>query len=506
MTGLIEKIHRIYIHPDYLKDEQKREKAILLVNTFLITAVAAFSYTGISVFIDYPVGIYSTIIMGMIFIIVPVLFRKPNMTVWVSNIYVASSAVSTILLVHTSGGILSAVAPWMAITPLGALLYIGRKSAWFWAIFMVIATYYFGISEFFLGQEFIPQFNTKWTVPFNMMSLSGFILVALLYNLIFEGEKNEAMQIVRDKSKEVHQQNEEIHQQNEELVSMTDQLQAKNILVEEQNTALTEQKHVIEMAHKKITSSITYAERIQKAILPQPQRISSMFPEAFVFFRPRDVVSGDFYWCAFVRDKQGNKKVIFATGDCTGHGVPGAFMSMAGANLLAQIVNDRKIANPAFILDLLHAGIRNLLQQDENENRDGMDISISVVNWNDKILEYSGAKRPLYYVQNGEMHQIKGDVYPVGGFLRGVNRKFTTHQVSFAESSLMAYTFSDGYPDQIGGREVRKFMTKHFRKMLLEISNKSMRVQKQHLGITLDKWKGEHKQLDDILVVGMRLM
>lgn len=322
---------------------------------------------------------------------------------------------------------------------------------------------------------------------------------------LIEKQNAELEQKVHERTFELYEKNEEVQQQNEELISMTEELQTTNTLVNEQNIELIEQKHVIETAHRKITDSINYAERIQNAILPQSQKIASLIPDAFVLFRPRDVVSGDFYWCSYVKDKEGNKKVVFATGDCTGHGVPGAFMSMVGADLLAQIVHYRKIADPASILDLLHTGVKELLNQDENENRDGMDISISMVDWGTKTLAYAGAKRPLYYVQNGEMQQIKGDVYPVGGFLQGVNQKFTTHELSFAESPIMAYTFSDGYPDQFGGKEGRKFMTKRFRKMLSEIYDQPISAQEQHLALTLDNWKGDHRQLDDILVVGMRL-
>jgi len=322
-------------------------------------------------------------------------------------------------------------------------------------------------------------------------------------NIILEQKVQERTRELSEKNKEVQQQNEEINQQNEELVSITEELQTKNEVVNAQNIELIEQKQVIEKTHKKITASINYAERIQNAMLPHHQAIVRMLPDIFIFFRPRDVVSGDFYWCSSVNTK-GKRKIVFVTADCTGHGVPGAFMSMAGANLLAQIINDRKITDPAFILSLLHGGIRNLLRQDETENRDGMDMSISVVDWEAKMLEYGAAKRPLWYFQNNEMHQIKGDIYPVGGYMRNVKRKFTNHQISFAESPIMAYTFSDGYPDQIG-MNGRKFMTRKFRKLLTEIAPKSINEQAQIIENELQEWQGNVRQLDDILVVGMRL-
>jgi len=270
----------------------------------------------------------------------------------------------------------------------------------------------------------------------------------------------------------------------------------------QQNDILFKQNNIIKSAHKKITASINYAERIQKAILPETRRIHKMLPENFIFFRPRDVVSGDFYWCT---QSQKGEKVIFATADCTGHGVPGAFMSMIGTNLLTQIVNDHHITKPDVILHLLDERVRQSLQQDANKNRDGMDISISVIDWETKTLTYSGAKRPLYYIQHGEMHQIKGSRYAVGGYLKGIQRKYTTQEICFAHAEITAYTFSDGFPDQIGEKSNRKFMIKHFRELLFELSDQPLEVQKQELAQIFDEWKGSYFQLDDVLVVGMRL-
>ena len=276
--------------------------------------------------------------------------------------------------------------------------------------------------------------------------------------------------------------------------------------LKEKNIVLEEQNHIIDSAHKKIRASITYAERIQQAILPQAERVKVMLPKSFVLLKPRDVVSGDFYWCSVVRDTQGNQKVIFATADCTGHGVPGAFMSMIGANLLTQIVNDKRMYDPGLILDLLHGGVKHLLQQDKNKNRDGMDISISSVDWNTKTLEYAGAKRPLYYVQDGEMKEVKGDVYPVGGLHRGIKRRFTTKKVSFAESPIMAYTFSDGYPDQFGGVKGKKLYLKGFEKLLQDIQHLPMKEQEQSMDSFIEKWRGDNSQVDDVLVLGIKIL
>lgn len=317
---------------------------------------------------------------------------------------------------------------------------------------------------------------------------------------------NQQFEEMKTISEQLQEKNMLVNQQYEEMKTISEQLQDKNLLVNEQNEQLSKQNELIEAVNLKLTSSINYAQRIQQAIIPHFEQVQSLIPDSFVLFRPRDIVSGDFYWCSSIKDDKGKQKIVFATADCTGHGVPGAFMSMAGANLLKQIVDDHKVVDPASILKLLHLGIYNLLHQEDNRNQDGMDISISVIDKESKTLEYSGAKRPLYYVQNGEMNQIKGSAYPIGGYFKNTDRQYITETVSFKDEPVMAYTFSDGYPDQIGEKTNRKFLTKHFRQMLHALSSDSLQNQRQKIEQRLDEWQGSVSQVDDILVVGMKLV
>ncbi len=259
----------------------------------------------------------------------------------------------------------------------------------------------------------------------------------------------------------------------------------------------------IETHNKNIRASINYAKRIQDAILPHHTIIQKAFPDSFVYFRPRDIVSGDFYFYTQVNTKSGLKQIISAV-DCTGHGVPGAFMSMIGNELLHQIIRIDLTTSPEEILYRLHLGIRGTLKQDQTENRDGMDLTICVIDPKTKKLEFAGAKNPLIYVQNQEVYKIKGDKYPIGGKDLDEIRQYTKHEI-IGDGNTWFYIYSDGYQDQFGGRHKRKFMAKRFRNLLLKIHTESAEKQKDMLNITLESWMQSERQIDDILVVGFRL-
>ena len=252
--------------------------------------------------------------------------------------------------------------------------------------------------------------------------------------------------------------------------------------------------------NKDIMDSINYAKRIQDSMLPPLSQIKNELTDSFVLFKPRDIVSGDFYWFA---KKDG--KIIIAAVDCTGHGVPGAFMSMIGNDILNSLVIERGITDAAEILHYLNLGIKGALKQDKTQNRDGMDLALCVIEPEKQFIEFAGAKNPLIYIQNGEIKKIKGSLYSIGGGREGVKSTFEKHAIN-VEKGTVCYIFSDGYQDQFGGEENRKFMTKRFKNLLLEIHEKSMPEQKQILEDTMRDWMGEkYAQIDDIWVIGFRL-
>lgn len=254
--------------------------------------------------------------------------------------------------------------------------------------------------------------------------------------------------------------------------------------------------------NKDITSSIEYAKRIQEAILPSLDLIFSKIKNIFILYRPKDIVSGDFYWFG----EKDHYKIIAAV-DCTGHGVPGAFMSMIGHNLLNQIVSEKGNFDPGTILKELHIGVQAALKQGQNQinTSDGMDLSILAINTDTREGLWAGAFRNLVIInEQGELEKIDGNKYPIGGAQLDKERTYITHKRTFNKNDML-YMFSDGYADQFGGDKGKKFMVKRFHNHLLAIHNKSMTEQQQELEHLFDTWKGNYEQVDDVLVIGIKL-
>jgi serine phosphatase RsbU (regulator of sigma subunit) len=253
--------------------------------------------------------------------------------------------------------------------------------------------------------------------------------------------------------------------------------------------------------NKKITESIHYALRIQQSVLLTEAQVKTLLPDSFIFYKPLDIVSGDFYWISQV-----DSKIIVAVADCTGHGVPGAFMSLIGNTLLNHIVNEKKVTDAAAILDKLHEGIIHSLRQAESEknNQDGMDLSLCVLDKNSGSLQFAGAMNPVYMVQSGEVVTLEPTLKAIGGIER--RKKLAAigfeSQTIKLEKGTHVYLTSDGYMDQFGGPEQLKFNLPKFKELLLSLKNKSMADQKNAMDKALQDWKGSGKQIDDVLVVG----
>jgi len=260
------------------------------------------------------------------------------------------------------------------------------------------------------------------------------------------------------------------------------------------------QNEKISALYREVTDSIKYAKGIQEAILPPDDFIKKLLPNSFVLYKPKDIVSGDFYW---VEEK--NNKVYFAAVDCTGHGVPGAFMSILGYNALNAALH--KNDAPAAILDALNKGISNTLHNNQmgSTTKDGMDLALCSYDKEKKVLQYAGAFNPLYLVRKGKVRQVKADKFAIGSYFEDHDQRYTNHQLQLEEGDYI-YIFSDGYADQFGGPQGRKFMYKNFRESLLTLGGKEISYQKKHLNDTLEEWKGSLQQIDDILVMGMHII
>ncbi len=284
------------------------------------------------------------------------------------------------------------------------------------------------------------------------------------------------------------------------LVSKLKEIQEQKAELEKQNEELTLHHEQISQQRKDILDDIKYSKRIQSAILPNQELMDTLFPAHFILNMPRNIVSGDFYW---VGEMSGKK--IIAVADCTGHGISGAFMTMAGTAFLNEIIDKNVDQEPNEILDKLRSEVIKLLKQkgEEGEASDGMDISLAIIDNEYNSLKFSGANNPIYYIKNDELEIIKGDRMPIGIHLN-FNNPFTNHTID-CEKDDTFYLFSDGYADQFGGPRGKKFRYKQFQDLLLSIYRKPMGEQKSILEETILNWKGEESQVDDILILGFKI-
>jgi serine phosphatase RsbU (regulator of sigma subunit) len=284
---------------------------------------------------------------------------------------------------------------------------------------------------------------------------------------------------VVERTKEIRQQKEEIEAQRDEITQQRDQLSDKN---------------------KEINDSIFYAKNIQEAVLPVKEQFDKNLPEHFILFRPRDIVSGDFYWTKTIGDS-----VIFTAADCTGHGVPGAFMSMLGITYLNEIVHGKKKLQPNLILNELRTHVKTALKQESQQTtpKDGMDMALALLHKKTLVLEYAGAYNPLYLIRNGEVQRYKADRMPIGTQVKEKD-SFTNHTIQLQHGDVI-YLFSDGYVDQFGGPAGKKFGYKKFRQLLIDIHQKPASEQEAILEQNLEAWMANKSQVDDILVLGVKI-
>jgi len=294
------------------------------------------------------------------------------------------------------------------------------------------------------------------------------------------------------------------------LINTRTNLKRKAIVAElalaESKRQLEIKNEIIEEKNKHISDSINYAQRIQQAIFPPIEKIEGSLKDYFILFRPKDIVSGDFYWFSKVHTTPQNQEpaqevMVIAAVDCTGHGVPGALMSIMGSTILNQSVSERTVNSPADALNYLNKQLANNL----NSIADGMDMTLCAINQTKMELQFAGANNPIYIVRNKELMEIKPDKMAIGGDHENFETKEFTNQIIKLQKNDCIYLFTDGYADQFGGELGKKFKYKNFQKLLLEIQDNDMKDQKHVLNYHFEQWKGELEQVDDILIIGIRV-
>jgi serine phosphatase RsbU (regulator of sigma subunit) len=360
--------------------------------------------------------------------------------------------------------------------------------------------YLFAWTFYFLG-GLIATLKNNGVFISNFFTHHAIELGAILEVVIISFALSEKYRILKQEKELTHKKylqsqkeaNEElehkVHERTAELNATLDTMTSLYLKIEKKNTD--------------INASINYASRIQNAFLAIDDEVKKSLPEHFIFSKARDVVSGDFHFFA-----QKDDKVIMAAVDCTGHGVPGAMMSMIGEAYLTQIVYSLGILDVSKILSELHYKVRMALLQDSDEHtvKDGMDMAICMIDKNTKTLDFAGARNPLIYIQDNQLHHIKGSKLGIGGRILDYQRtrSYEKHTISI-KSETSVYLFTDGFQDQFGGKDDTKFMIKNLKELVFTNHTKSLKEQKQNLEKTFSEWKGDSRQIDDVLIIGFQL-
>ncbi|MBB3696277.1 SpoIIE family protein phosphatase [Flammeovirga yaeyamensis] len=391
-----------------------------------------------------------------------------------------------------------------------------------WSLFALTATlafykgkallYWLTIFVILLGIVIMIDHEIEYIAPaqlrdhhiFNLLLMINFSMISsMLFFLskFFVDQQLKTMDELIETNAQLIAAEEEVRQNSEEIFVMNDTLKETNKKLEDAYVELERNKNdQIDQISHSLIESIDYAKQIQSCFLPQMQRFNEIVSDGFIFFKPLDVVSGDFYW--FYKKEN---MIVIAAVDCTGHGVPGAFMSLLGAESLNNIVISREIYEPDEILFELDTLIRKKLKQERTNNRDGMDIALTVFDTTSKTISFSGAKNPLIYIENKELHLIKGDRQPIGMFHPDQEVKhFTKHTFNYTPNTSF-YIYSDGIQDQFGGEKLKKFMPRRLKETLLKHHTLSMKVQKNMVENTFSSWKKDEPQTDDVLLMGFKI-
>jgi serine phosphatase RsbU (regulator of sigma subunit) len=417
----------------------------------------------------------------------------------------------------------------LLIIPTILRIRAGFKPAWYFLMANLVLVPTTFITFFATAYSFAES-SVHESVFIQILEVSGVYIAAVVQILIFsigiaeklkldEKEKKTAQLRMIEQLKENEKLKDKVNRELEQKVQeRTSEIREQKEEIESQRDEIEAQRDLLFGQKKEITDSIAYAQRIQAAILPHKSYLDSIIPEYFVLFKPRDIVSGDFYWI-----KEVDSSLVIVAADCTGHGVPGAFMSMLGITLLNELFVKGKSHRPADIMEQLRTKVKAMLVQEGSvrDQKDGMDMAIAVINKEKKHLQFAGAYNPLYLIrrseqlsgkepgsdtavkQNGSwLFELKGDRQPIG--VHWEESEFT-NQVIELEKNDLVYVFSDGYVDQYGGKQRKKFKTPKFKELLLSIQSESMEKQKQVIDSTFEEWRGNTEQIDDVCVIGVRI-
>ncbi|NME72409.1 PP2C family protein-serine/threonine phosphatase [Flammeovirga aprica] len=389
------------------------------------------------------------------------------------------------IIVIYSGGIKAPVIAWFLCVIVSAFWYANRLSGIIWFVITALDVLFIFMADLF---EVLPadQMPEEAYAFYAGVMLLGIMFYYFVVIITYENWKDKAVKKMNEQHQELLSNHEELQHQNEEIAAQKELLNDRTERIEEVNL--------------KLNGSISYASRIQQSILSKEEELQNYFADAFVYWKPRDVVGGDFYWmCDF-----GKGIKVLACIDCTGHGVPGSFLTIMANDILNEAAHYLKMSDPRHLIIFLDQNIQRLTSKREKGYiEDGMDVSIIRVNENEGEVEFAGAKQNLYRISDGELTEYKGDKFSVGG--RSIrDKRFIKKSFEYQKDDLL-FLQSDGYQDQFGGKNDKKFMRKQYKSNLLNNHYLPLQTQKAELSKAFNLWKGEERQTDDVLVVGIKL-
>ena len=380
---------------------------------------------------------------------------------------------------------------------------------------LVFLSLFIGLTSFLFSYDFKPHLDNE-SYTFHALYAKYFSL-ACTFLIIIEAQylwskfTRTQLDLILAQNKKIEKQNQEILLQNAELKSQKEEIIVQNEMLFNQKDQILEKQRKISAQNFDIKDSISYASRIQSILLPSKKKVGRILGEHFIYFKPKDIVSGDFYWI-----DEFDNKIIVAVADCTGHGVPGAFVSVMGISFLNEIVllarANKEELTASGILDLLRDKMLHAIANTESEEEayDGMDISLCIIDYKTMTYQYSGALLSVFHVskfesKDNELHleQLKPDIYPISMMKYGI-QKYTNITLPFERNDIL-YLFSDGFSDQFGGPDGRKFLSVNFKNTILSIAGNPLDKQKEKLDIRFNQWKGALEQIDDVTVIGVKL-
>ncbi len=478
-----------FVNSKRKNSKEDLQNSRLLVSVFLVSVIFSAPYYILYVVAEYEIAIWSLTFICFTGIAGLFAFKYFGSKTFSTNFFVFGGFAGFTSFIMTSGGIFSPTIPWLIPSVLICFLFVEKKYGYFWTTLSFLSIIIYTIlnvtgTEFpyYIGKEYL-----QWHYGLTYLGVSIYVLaLVVIYNTLVDRNTLELKHL----NIKLSESEEELKQQNEELQVISENLNTEKQIVEEKN--------------QQISNSIQYASKIQTALLPSNEFLQKVIPNSFIIYKQRDIIGGDFYFLKVVKNK-----IVFAVADCTGHGVPGAMMSMLGVALLEEIMDNVKSLKSNEILDVLRERLKKSFS-DKNETsnqKDGMDIALLVFDNETKKISYTGANSALYLVrknseQIAELTTFKADPMPIGVYVK--EKPFTEIEIQLKEDDLI-YLFSDGYLSQFGKETDKPLGSKRFKELLLKNSNLELSEQKQNLIDFLNTWQGDKSQTDDILVAGVKI-